>query len=331
MWKNQLVLVGSLAAILLAMPRVTSAPAAEPEQIRIAFIAHTSFSHSGGFWATIKNGAEQAAKDLTGHNVHVEFLAPEQEDPSVMAGVIGAAVATNPSAIAVSLPAVDAERGPIQAAVSKGIPVVTYNSGVDDFRSVGSLAHVGSVESEAGLAAGDRLTSLGARNVLCSNAVPTNIATVTRCKAISEALAKAGGKAEQFVGNMNDPAAEKEIISAKLLADPTIDAVIGIGEPDTVEACLQLQQDQQKKGKKLHCATFDTFKEAMDGIQAGTVDFAVAQQPFLQGYYPVLMLTQYILYHVMPGGRSGVIATGPFLIDKNNIAAVNASAANGTF
>ncbi len=330
MHKIHLLGLSLFATTVLAATQVVPATAAEPQEITIAFIAHTSFSTSGGFWATIKAGAEQAAKDLSSHNVHVQFLAPDQEDPSVMAGVIGAAVATNPSGIAVSLPAVDAERAPIEAAVAKGIPVITYNSGIDDFRSVGSLAHVGSVEYEAGLAAGDRLAALGARNVLCSNAVPANVATVTRCKAIAEALTKAGGKAEQFIGNMSDPAAEKEIISAKLLADPTIDAVIGIGEPDTVSACLQLQQEQPS-GKTLHCATFDTFKEAMDGIKDGTVDFAVAQQPFLQGYYPVLMLTQYILYHDLPGGRSGIIATGPFLIDKDNIDAINESAANGTF
>ena len=59
-----------------------------------------------------------------------------------MVSVIDAAVASNPSGLAISLPSPDAERASIEAARAKGIPVVTYNSGIDDFKSVGSMAHV---------------------------------------------------------------------------------------------------------------------------------------------------------------------------------------------
>ena len=45
----------------------------------------------------------------------------------------------------------------------------------------------------------------------------------------------------------------------------------------------------------------------------------------------MLMLTQYFAFGDMPGGASGVIATGPFFIDHNNINQILTSAAHQTF
>ncbi len=321
---------GATAATGATVAPATTEPSAATGDKLIIVIAHTSFGTSGGFWATIKNGADAAGRDFAGYGIKVEFAALEKEDPAQMGPLIDAAVAKNPAGLIISLPSPDAQKAAIQAARAKGIPVFTYNSGVDDFKDVGSMLHVGSIEYDAGYQAGATLYANGARNVLCDNAVPENIATSTRCKGISDAMVALGGKSEQIVGDLNDPATEKNIIETKLQADPTYDAVIGIGVPFTVSSCVQIQTEKSLQGK-LHCATFDTFQEATDGIQAGTVDFAIGQQPYLQGYIPVSSMAIYLATGNLPGGAAAVIPTGPFFIDATNIESVLESASNGTF
>jgi simple sugar transport system substrate-binding protein len=310
-----------------ASPSTANASPAGGEKL-IIVIAHTSFGTAGGFWATIKSGAEAAGRDFASYGIKVDFAALDKEDPSQMGQLIDAAVAKNPAGLIISLPSPDAQKAAIQSAIAKGIPVFTYNSGIDDFKNVGSLLHVGALEYESGYQAGVHLYEAGARNVLCDNAVPENIATSTRCTAISDAMVKLGGKSEQIVGDLNDPATEKNIIETKLQADPSYDAVIGIGVPFTVTSCVQVQTEKNLQGK-FHCATFDTFQEAVDGIQAGTVDFAIGQQPYLQGYIPVSTMAIYLATGNLPGGAAAVIPTGPYFVDKANIQRVLDSIAVG--
>ena len=51
----------------------------------------------------------------------------------------------------------------------------------------------------------------------------------------------------------------------------------------------------------------------------GTVTFAIDQQPYLQGYLPVVLLANYVRYGVIP---SNDINSGPGFITKDNIALV---------
>ena len=65
-----------------------------------------------------------------------------------------------PDGLVVSLPDVKALAPAIKRAERAGIPVVTINSGSDQFRKLGVLAHVGQPEFEAGV---ERRRADGAR------------------------------------------------------------------------------------------------------------------------------------------------------------------------
>ena len=52
--------------------------------------------------------------------------------------------------------------------------------------------------------------------------------------------------------------------------------------------------------------------------------FAIDQQQFLQGYLPVVFLTYYNLYGLIPGGGQPVL-TGPGFVTKDNVATVQAN------
>jgi len=49
------------------------------------------------------------------------------------------------------------------------------------------------------------------------------------------------------------------------------------------------------------------------------VTFAIDQQPYLQGYLPVVLLANYVRYGVIPSNN---INSGPGFITKDNIALV---------
>jgi simple sugar transport system substrate-binding protein len=61
-------------------------------------------------------------------------------------------------------------------------------------------------------------------------------------------------------------------------------------------------------------ATFDLSPEVLQAVNEGKMLFAIDQQQFLQGYLPVLILTQYIEYLLHP---IGVIPTGPNLVTED--------------
>ena len=74
---------------------------------------------------------------------------------------------------------------------------------------------------------------------------------------------------------------------------------------------------------KIHFSTFDLSPEIAAAIKEGTISFAIDQQPFLQGYLPVVLLTNYVRYGVVPGNH---INSGPGFVTRDNIGQVEALA-----
>ena len=67
----------------------------------------------------------------------------------------------------------------------------------------------------------------------------------------------------------------------------------------------------------------------VDAIKNGDVQWAVDQQPFLQGYLSVDSLWLYLNNGNVIGGGQPTL-TGPSFIDKSNVEAVAEYAKNGT-
>lgn len=79
-------------------------------------------------------------------------------------------------------------------------------------------------------------------------------------------------------------------------------------------------------GRGITVGTTDVSAAALDAIKAGDLLFALDQQPFLQGYYGLLIASQYNTYRLAPVSEA---TTGPFKIDASNVDAVlEASEAN---
>lgn len=296
------------ASTLFAAGPVTMA-AAEGEQF--VLISHAPDSDS--WWNTIKNAISLAGEQM---GVSVEYRNPPTGDLADMARIVEQTSAAGPDGIIVTIADFDVLKGPIQDAVDQGIPVITINSGTEEqSKELGALMHVGQPEYDAGFGAGERAKAEGATSFLCVNHYITNPASVERCQGFADALGVELGS--QMIDAGQDPGEIENKVAAYLSANPDTGAILTLG-PTSAHPTLRALDGAGLAGE-VYFGTFDLSPEIADAIKSDIIAFAIDQQPFLQGYLPVVILTNLTRYGVVPGNS---INSGPGFITKDNIAKV---------
>lgn len=283
--------------------------------MRIAVITH---GDAGGFWSTVRKGAEDAAATLP--EVTLDYQGSEG-DAKLQSDMINAAITQGADALAVSVPDPGAIRSSLDQAEAAGIPVITLNSGGELLQARdGIITHVGQTERSAGVAAGEALATEGARTVLCIIHEENNTGLQERCSGAEEGL---GGELVkvQVTGAADPGSTAREIGAAMDARSP--DAVLTL-DPDIASAALR---EVTSRGGIL--ATFDLSPQVLDAVAAGQVLFAVDQQPYLQGYLPVVFL-ELAVRNRNEVGAGQLVATGPALVTQENAATIAALAEEGT-
>ena len=272
---------------------------------RIAVVTHGQASSP--FWATVRTGVEAAERQM---NVQVDYEAPDVYSLSRMIELVDDAVATKPDGLVVSFPEPGLANA-IRRAVKAGVPVITINSGSDSVHSLGVLAHVGQPESRAGLAAGRRLARAGVRRALCLNQQVGNVGLDERCDGLRRAMEAAGGTA-RVLGIDDQSAATPEQIAAAVTSG-RIDGVLA-----TIATGGLLAVDAVAKTRRHpKVAAFDLGPDTLRALEQGKLLFAVDQQPYLQGYLPVIMLANRARYGLLPA-QGDVVATGANFVTREN-------------
>jgi simple sugar transport system substrate-binding protein len=284
--------------------------------LKFAMVTH---SDEGSFWSVVKKGAEQAAKDA---GVELTW-SPSNNDPQKEAQLIDAAVSQKVDGLAVSVPNADAIKGSLQKATDAGIPIITLNSGLDDYKALGAITHVGQTETLAGEAAGAKFKAAGVQKVLCVIHEQNNIGLQQRCDGVKKGF---GGTVDNVnVKGTADIATTQTELKSKLQADKSYDQVITLN-PDIASAAKTAIKGASSDAK---LATFDLSPQIIKDIAAGDVEFAVDQQQYLQGYLPVVFLKLYLANANTVGGGQPVL-TGPGFVDKDNANTVAKLAEAGT-
>ena len=284
-------------------------------QRNLRFVVVSHGQASDPFWSVVKNGVDQAAKDM---GVKVEYQAPDKFDMVAMSQLIDAAVASKPDGLVVSIPDANALGPSIKKAVAAGIPVISMNSGSDVAKSLGLLTHVGQTEYEAGLGGGERMAAAGAKSAVCVNQEVGNAALDLRCKGFTDAMTKAGGKVEVLAVELSNPTESQQRIQAALTSKPDVDSVLTLG-PTGAAPALKALQAMNKVGQ-IKLATFDLSPEVLDAIQKGDMLFAIDQQQYIQGYLPIVLLTLYKTN--LNTIANDVLMTGPGFVTKDTDARV---------
>jgi simple sugar transport system substrate-binding protein len=276
------------------------APAGPSGGVRIAVVTHGQASSP--FWAIVRNGVEAAARQM---DVVVNYRAPDVYSLERMEALIDQAVAGRPDGLVVSIP----EPGlapAIRRAVKAGIPVVSINSGSDVYRPLGVLAHVGQPEERAGFESGRRMAAAGARRMLCVNQQIGNQGLDARCRGLARAMRAAGGRSHVLGVDDQSPSTPRRIADA--IRSGRIDGVLALNSTSGIEAVKGARQVHRTPAAKV--ATFDLGPDVLRAVRAGQLLFAVDQQAYLQGYLPIVLLTERARYGLFPA-QGDVLPTGP--------------------
>jgi simple sugar transport system substrate-binding protein len=294
----------------------TNVQTTQGTNLKFAMVTH---SDEGSFWSVVKKGAQQAAKD---EGVKL-IWSPSNNDPQKQAQLIDAAISQKVDGLAVSVPNYDAIKDSLNKAKAAGIPIITLNSGLDQYKQIGAITHVGQTEEIAGEAAGAKLKAAGVKKILCVVHEQNNIGLQQRCQGLKKGF---GGTVTNLqVKGTADLATSQTEIKSKLQADKSYDAVMALN-PDIGVAAVTAVKGASSSAK---VATFDLSPNVIKDIQAGTILFAVDQQQYLQGYLPIVFLKLYKLNANTVGGGLPVL-TGPGFVEKSNAAVVAKLAAAGT-
>ncbi|MDH6699743.1 substrate-binding domain-containing protein [Streptomyces griseoviridis] len=285
-------------------------------KLRIAMVTHGG--KGDAFWDRVKRGAQDAAaKD------GIDLTYTSDPDPTGQAELVRDAVRDKVDGIALTLAKPQAMKIPVAQAKAADIPVVGLNSGIDAWRPSGLLEYFGQDESVAGRAVGDKLDSLQAKHALCVIHERGNVALEARCAGVKKTFA---GQTEMLYVEGTDQKSVAAAVTAKLRQDPTIDEVVANG----AQFALTAVKSVKAAGSRAHVATFDLNDDLVKAVRGGDVQFAVDQQPYLQGYLAVDALWLYRTNGNVSGGGVSPVLTGPAFVTKSNAAAVAGYAAGGT-
>ncbi|MFE5812106.1 sugar ABC transporter substrate-binding protein [Streptomyces sp. NPDC056479] len=293
-----------------------SAGKANTPRMTVALVTHQSPGDT--FWDIVRKGAEAAAaKD----NIKLIYSA----DPNAgnQANLVQNAIDQKVDGIAITLAKPDAMKDVVGKATKANIPVVGLNSGVSEWQKLGLMEFFGQDETVAGEALGKRLNEAGAKKAVCVIQEQGNIGLTQRCDGVKKTFE---GTTETLNVNGTDMPSVKSTITAKLKTDSDIDYVVALGAPFALTAA----QSVDEAGSKAKVATFDLNKQLTGAISKGDIEFAVDQQPYLQGYLAIDSLWLYKNNGNYMGGGEAPVLTGPAFVDKTNVEKIDAFAAKGT-
>jgi simple sugar transport system substrate-binding protein len=237
---------------------------------------------------------------------------------SEMVNSFNAAVSAKADGIAVAITDPTAFNAPIEAALSAGIPVVAYNADAPASSKNARMAYLGQDLFQSGVQLGKRIASLvPSGDVVGFIATPGQLNIQPRIDGAKSAI-QASGQPINFTeittgAKLND---ELSRIEAYYLGHQNLKGMFAVDAGST-QGVSQIMEKYSLASKGVHAGGFDLLPKTLQEIKAGNLDFTIDQQPYLQGFYPVVQLFLYKL----SGGlmQPSDTDTGLLFVTKDNV------------
>jgi len=282
-------------------------PAGDEMPLRFAFI---TCCKDAPFFEPVKKGMHDAAKKM---GVTCDWFGTEGVDVPAQAALVRRAVADGYDGIALSIIDPKAFDAVVEEAMKRGVPVVAFN--VDDNATPNArLSGISQRFVEAGNALAGRVAGDVPKNShLLAMLHDRGISALDeRLRGIQEGLKEKNIRWTVVVTGI-DAAKADTLIADALRQDPEIRAVFGTGQADTEAAGRVIEKQFADRG--CWAAGFDLSPETLRLIKAGPIRCTVDQQPYIQGFYPVVQLTHYLRYGIRPSN----IDAGATIVDRTNV------------
>jgi simple sugar transport system substrate-binding protein len=312
---------------------IAGSTAAQADALRDKWCSnvHIRFFVGGGegdaFGTIVYNGAVQAAHD-TGAQVDYIFSGWDSEK---MTQQLREAVAAKPDGIAMMGHPGNAAIMPLaEEATKAGIKMIYQNVPVDDVTAKFGGAYVGAQQGPQGHALGVEAIRRFGLKTGDAALVMGGWAQVERAQrelGTVKAFEEAGlnvTKLDAPQGSASDPNMSIPIITAALAAHPDTKIIVYPGGQQLGNVGTYMQAAGKKPGEIINIG-FDTSPQVVQAFKDGWVQLSADQQPFQQGYLPILSLCEQVVYGL--GGMS--VDTGAGFVTPDNYQAVADLATQG--
>jgi simple sugar transport system substrate-binding protein len=260
---------------------------------KFVFVCHVT---TNSFFTPTQYGAQDACALL---NCEFQWTGSKDSIVAEMVNTMNTAISAKADGIAVAVVDKNAFKAPVDQALAAGIPVVSYNAdGAKDDPGTNRLSYIGQGLYDSGFQLGQRAIASGLESgeAVGFIATPGALNIQPRIDGASDAI-KQSGKPVKFtaVGTNADVTKGLSIIDAYAQGHPDLAGMLAVDAGST-SSVGQVVQKYKMRDKGLKVAGgFDLVPETLQAIKGGSLDYTIDQQPYLQGFLPVLYLYMYKL------------------------------------
>lgn len=303
---------GGLAAAVLMVMGLCSCTAGTTTstQHSVALVAKSTQTE---FWLSVFAGAEAAA---TEYNVKLTIVGPEtEEDYETQNRMVAQAVADGAEALVFS--AIDYENNAvaIDDAAGQGVRIVAIDSNVD---SSAVSTYIGTDNYAAGqMAARAALERVeGEMKVGIINYDISSANGQERQRGAAD-IFQESGRAElvAVINTLAEAGQAQEDTAALLKKYPEINVLLAFNEPTSVGAAEAVEN--LGLSEQVFLVGFDSNVITIDGLQEGSVDALVVQNPYAMGYLGVE--SAYKLLSGQSGELEQTVDTSTQIVDRENL------------
>ncbi len=238
------------------------------------------------FFTPTQNGAADACKLL---GCSYTWTGSATSNVSEMVNAINSAASAKVDGIATTLIDPRAFNSPVQSALSAGIPVVAYNA---DEPSSGRLAYIGQDLFLSGQEMGTHIASLvPSGDVALFIATPGSANIQPRIDGALATLKSHPSITTHVIATGAAVPAELTVINAYASGHPSTKGMFAVDAGST-QGVAQTIQKLGLKGK-VQGGGYDLTPITEALLAAGYISFTIDQQPYLQGFLPILELYLY--------------------------------------
>jgi simple sugar transport system substrate-binding protein len=276
---------------------------------KFTFVNHVT---TNPFFVPTKYGAEDACKLL---GCSYQWTGSESSNVNEMVNATNSAISAKADGIAIALVDLKAFNGPIQKALDANIPVLGYNA---DAADSGRLAYIGQDLFVSGQEMGKRIVDLvGEGDVALFIATPGSLNIQPRIDGALDTIKKSGGKVTGHTV-ATGAALPKELstIDAYWLGHKDTKGMFAVDAGST-QGTAQVIKKYKLRDQGVKGGGYDLLEPTIQLLEADEIDFTIDQQPYLQGFLPVLELFMYKASETLTGIAD--VNTGLKFLDKETV------------
>jgi simple sugar transport system substrate-binding protein len=284
----------------------------ETPEWNFVFVNHVT---TNPFFVPTQYGIEDANAFL--HTKH-QWTGSATSDVSEMVNAFNQAITSNADGIAVSIIDAKAFNEPVERALSEGIPVVAYNADAPPDAGNQRLAYIGQDLFQSGVEMGNRIVELVDEGLVAGFiATPGSLNIQPRIDGARQSIEESG-KNIQFeqIATGPDTAEELARIDAYYRGHKDLKGMFAVDAGST-QGVAQTMKKYNLQDDGIHGGGYDLLPTTLEIIDEGHLDFTIDQQPYQQGFWPVLQL---YLYRLSGGLQApSNTNTGLLFVTKENV------------